>query len=100
MHEYNVREPVRRTSEVKVGHPIQPHLLHVDDASSVLRDVVQRELQLLLAVASKRPQDLGCEALVVHSDRHAFQIRQVFLETEERGYKRISREEHRGKDSK
>lgn len=61
--------------------PIQsPHLLHVDHTSSVFGDVVQRELELLLAVTSKRSQHLRREALVVHADGHAFQVRMAFLE--------------------
>lgn len=76
-------DSVRRTSppHLPTHPPIQsPHLLHVDHTSSVFGDVVQRELELLLAVTSKRSQHLRGEALVVHADGHAFQVRQAFLE--------------------
>ena len=45
-----------------------PLLVQVDDHPVVLLDVLHRQLQLLLAVALQRAEDLGREARVVHAD--------------------------------
>lgn len=53
--------------------------MHIDDATPVLRDIVQGKLELLLAVASERSQHLRRQTLIMHSDRHPFQARPASL---------------------
>lgn len=64
------------------GYPLRfrrTDLLHIDNTAPVFGDIVQGELELLLAVASERSQHLRRETLIMHSDRHAFKTRQIPL---------------------